>query len=335
MRARMVKAAVWGGALMLSAGAALAQTGNRQTQPDGRTGAGAATYRVEGNATYGNGPFDPWASNHSRGGSGVYWHLGGGAWPGYWVGGQYVTYGSGWAYGFDGTHARRGSIAYPGWPLNRRFGYGFGGGFGWSPWNYRYPYAYRVTPTQYWGPLDGRYSGGWATTAGAGEALPEPTARELADGALAAGAFGAAAGLYRDLLEAGGDEALAAGEVGEVMRLLGVALLGSDERDERLDGISVVRLAHEQYPELAREAVPMWVFGGSVSRVRGVLRDVVAEGHRAGGEAESASAWLSAAVLMQAEGRDAVALKMLDRASAGGFAGEGEAALRRALSPRP
>ncbi|MEM9560552.1 MAG: hypothetical protein AAF995_09610, partial [Planctomycetota bacterium] len=67
MRARMVKAAVWGGALMLSAGAALAQTGNRQTQPDGRTGAGAATYRVEGNASYGNGPFDPWASNHSRG----------------------------------------------------------------------------------------------------------------------------------------------------------------------------------------------------------------------------------------------------------------------------
>jgi hypothetical protein len=60
----------------------------------------------------------------------------------------------------------------------------------------------------------------------------------------------------------------------------------------------------------------MGVWGGSVRRLRGSVGWAVRRAH----DAPSANAWLLVAVLMQAEGRDGPALRMIDRATRMGLA---------------
>lgn len=91
------------------------------------------------------------------------------------------------------------------------------------------------------------------------------------------------------------------------LRELGIALMRDGQRG---DGIALIGYAHSQDPLLAYDAIPLELFGSDSREVRQVLVRAVGWAHRN----PSASAWLSVAILMQAEGRNGPALKMVDRA---------------------
>jgi len=108
------------------------------------------------------------------------------------------------------------------------------------------------------------------------------------------------------------------------VRELGLALV---QRGDRGDGIALVNYAYSMDPSLAYDAVPISVFGQSDRVLRDSVVDVVGWGHRN----PSASAWLTVAVLMQAEGRDGPALRMIDRAQEFGLDAEVESTMRSVL----
>src|SRR5690606_3580284 len=66
-----------------------------------------------------------------------------------------------------------------------------------------------------------------------------------------------------------------------------------------IDGFAMMRLAYSRNPALAQEPLGGHLFSESDGVLRGVLRDAVRQAHRA----RSAAAWLTVAVLMQAEGK--------------------------------
>lgn len=96
------------------------------------------------------------------------------------------------------------------------------------------------------------------------------------------------------------------------MRELGIALIRDGQRG---DGIAMIGYAHSQDPLLALDPVPVELFEGDSYLMRDTLVDVVGWAHRN----PSASAWLSVAVIMQGEGRNGPALKMIDRAQQHGL----------------
>ncbi|MBC7835800.1 MAG: hypothetical protein H7Y88_11975 [Phycisphaerales bacterium] len=112
---------------------------------------------------------------------------------------------------------------------------------------------------------------------------------------------------------------------GPAMRLLALALLETGNVEE---SVAVMVMAYETEPSLAWEAIDGANAGWSNSDVRDRVESAVAYAHRT----KTGSAWLSVALLMQAEGRDGLALKMLERASELGLsvriAGELEKSLR-------
>lgn len=111
----------------------------------------------------------------------------------------------------------------------------------------------------------------------------------------------------------------------EAARTLAVALLDARRTKE---GVAVMALVYERHPELARTPIDAYAVGPR-REMRDLLVRVVQYGHRV----NSMSAWLTAAVLMQAEGRPDPALRMLDRADALGLDPELSKALRIALRP--
>lgn len=92
----------------------------------------------------------------------------------------------------------------------------------------------------------------------------------------------------------------------EAMRLLSLAFL--DER-EMTRSIAMMAHAYSTDPALASRPIDPASLPGDRLDMRRRVTDAVAYAH----EVKSASAWLMVAVLMQAEGRDGVALKMLER----------------------
>ena len=109
------------------------------------------------------------------------------------------------------------------------------------------------------------------------------------------------------------------------VRELGLAMI---QQGDRGDGIALVSYAYSMDPSLAYDAVPVSVFGQSDRTLRDSVIDVVGWGHRN----PSSSAWLTVAVLMQAEGRDGPAMRMIDRAAEYGLDREVEATMRSVLS---
>lgn len=108
------------------------------------------------------------------------------------------------------------------------------------------------------------------------------------------------------------------------MRLLAVALLESGSFD---DGVAVLRNAYRTAPTLADEPIAFADVGLSAKREREMLSEVVQYAHKV----NSASAWLSVASIMQAEGRNALAKQMLDRAVHVGLDRETHKAFEQAL----
>jgi len=226
-------------------------------------------------------------------GAGEHYYEGGGP---YYTSDRFYGYWGVYPWGYPSAHAARWGFAY---------GYGFGyGGSGYSPhryYSYPYGYSYDGYP-RYWGPIDSSYSAGYQSpqqVSPGEEIVVELTALELAQVLLSAGYVEEAIESYRAHLQEDPEDTIA-------MRVLGAAFI---EKGEIGDGFALVRLAYGTDPALAIEPMDATLFG-SAKRLREVVRKAV----RAANKEDSASAWLSVTMLMQAEGRDRVALKNLAKA---------------------
>lgn len=93
-----------------------------------------------------------------------------------------------------------------------------------------------------------------------------------------------------------------------VMREYAVALLGAGRP---LNAVAMMGYAYDLSPGLSASAMDAGLWGDSWARLRGAVRDAVRYANRS----PSGGAWLLVAVLMQAEGRDNVAARMIDRAA--------------------
>ena len=111
------------------------------------------------------------------------------------------------------------------------------------------------------------------------------------------------------------------------VRELGIAKIRAGDRG---DGIALVSYAYSMDPSLATSALPVSVFEDSSRLLRDSVIDVVGWGHRN----PSASVWLTVAVLMQAEGRDGPALRMIERAYEHGLDGAVDREMRLVLTRR-
>ncbi|MBX3406433.1 MAG: tetratricopeptide repeat protein [Phycisphaeraceae bacterium] len=214
-------------------------------------------------------------------------------------------------------HVGSGYTAYPWWRpwdyskhsrryvhVNDRYWYPWIGGYNYRNAYETYdPYAYR--PVVY-GQIDPFIMSGAASqailTAMAQQAISpprEPTVLERADALLAMGDARAATEAYRRYLEDVPDDAA-------VMRSLALALM----EDRRLDeSVAVLAMAYQKSPRLARTPIDPALIADDVASLRRRVNSAVGYANRV----RSGSAWLLAAVLVQAEGRDAVALSMIDR----------------------
>lgn len=175
------------------------------------------------------------------------------------------------------------------------------------PWWYDYDRGNRYTQIYgFYGPADPNlYTVAPAPAAPAVTEQPTPsTDKELGETYLAAGYPEVAVKALRQWLAAH------AGDV-DAMRLLGVALIESGQLQE---GASMVAMAYRTDPSLAARPLDSRLF-----RSREQLREAVRRASIFANRVNSASAWLTVAVLMQAEGRDATARSMIEKARKAGL----------------
>jgi tetratricopeptide (TPR) repeat protein len=176
------------------------------------------------------------------------------------------------------------------------YGYPFFGG-SWYGYGFHYG-AWRSIPRDYrqWtvvGPVNQEFQGG--------PAEPEPwTVYETAVYWMMEGDAEQAVEWYRAHLDENPDDLLA-------MREYAAAML---EAGRTLDAVAVMAYAYDLAPGLSGRAMDPGLWDGSPLRLRRSVVQAVRAAHAAG----TGHAWLLVAVLMQAEGRDAVALRMVDRA---------------------
>ena len=177
----------------------------------------------------------------------------------------------------------------------------YGWGWGWGRWN-RWGWGYYQIPDRYAGTVDGPRD---RELEGGGPEAEPLTPIESARAWMYQGNADEAARWYREYLEENPDDA-------RVMREYAAAM---QESGRMLDAVAMMAYAYDRDPGLANEAMPTRIWGDSAFRLRDAVTDSVKYGHRV----SSGNVWLLVAVLMQAEGRDLVALKMIERAVAEGL----------------
>jgi len=196
-----------------------------------------------------------------------------------------------------------------------------GSGYGWHQgWAWDWAYDPIFNTGGYAGPIDGQLSPGYQPPV---EPAPEPvvlTTVEQAEVELAFGDPERAVDLYRaHLADNPGDM--------ESVRALGIALLKAGRFE---DAAATVRLAYATDPLLAADPVGSWIGGDSPLAVRHLRVDAARHANRV----NTASAWLMVVVLMQGEGLDDPAIKLLDRAGELGLEPAVVSAMRRELTKR-
>lgn len=180
-------------------------------------------------------------------------------------------------------------------------------------------------------PIDGQYVPGIVETPeptedggveqGVGAEVPVLSLAELARTELGIGDPEYAAELYRTYLEDN------PGDV-EAMRALGIAYLKCGRHE---DAAGWVARAYATEPMLADQPLAPWIAGDSVLAMRRLRADAA----KYAGEAGTPAAWLMVVVLMQGGGKPDAAIKLLDRAEAGGLDTAVATAMRRALNEPP
>lgn len=181
-------------------------------------------------------------------------------------------------------------------------------------WRYRYgyyrPYGWASGPIDSrQGPIDWSLLPGvnpqTPTAAPAAAPPPEPTKLELAQRAVAAKQFDQARSLFDEHLKAQPDDV-------EASRQFAMCLIEAKELDS---GLSMLRDLYTNDPTLAERPYAGDAVGHDAGRLREMVAKVTPHAHKV----KSPSAWLGVVVLMQAEGRKAAALKILDRAKDAGL----------------
>lgn len=203
----------------------------------------------------------------------------------------------------------------------------YGNPYGWvrDPyWGFRQTtdirFLRRYDYRRYWGPLESSYSPQFPVEAGE-EGAPAAEKVELAPvvlgmALLKTGHAAEAVEMFRAHLREDPDDAVA-------LRLMGTALI---EEGEVGEGIATIRLAYGLDPALSSVPIDRTLFG-SGRRLRELVRKTV----RVANAEQSSSAWLAVVVLMQAEGREGVALKNLAKAEREYLSEDIARALRREL----
>ncbi len=137
----------------------------------------------------------------------------------------------------------------------------------------------------------------------ASQAQPEVelTAHEMAVGWMQAGDAEAAVNWFEEHLRQYPNDLVG-------MREYGLALI---DAGRIADGVAMVGYVYDLMPGLANQSMGSDFWGGSVTRLRRSVTNTVRFAQRS----PSGNAWLAVAVLMQAEGRDDVALRMIERAA--------------------
>jgi|GEM_PF-4676251 len=174
---------------------------------------------------------------------------------------------------------------YPGWGW---YGWGFGWGHSW----YSIPWYYR---DGVYGPRNRELE--VRTTPEPEPLTPIETARVLME----AGRSEQAVTWYRSHLNDNPGDAAATRE-------LAVALL---ESGRFLDASAMMGYIYDRVPGLANEPLQESLWGYSPLRLRQSVTDAVRYANRS----PSGNAWLMVAVLMQAQGKDDAALRMVERAT--------------------
>lgn len=176
-------------------------------------------------------------------------------------------------------------------------------GYGWRYYPYLYGYGYGYS-NSYYSTIDGSY---YPPRTSVQPQLPPPApepAEPLTDEEIAAlevrdGDASYAVDLYRKILRDAPDDAVS-------MRGLAIALL-KDARFE--EGVAMMAMAYRTDSLLADEALQ-----GEFFYLDADVRDLLLKCVLHANKTKFGSAWLTVAVLMQAEGRDSTALKMVKRA---------------------
>jgi hypothetical protein len=199
------------------------------------------------------------------------------------------------------------------WAYPYVFGYGYGyGGYGYRRYYDDYP------PLVYSGYTDDPYVSPMPGTPGA-QAAGQLTPLERADLALAGGNPHEAVKLYRRYLAATPDD-------GAATRSLAVALI----QDRMVaQSTAVMALAYEKDATLVSQPINPNLIRGGEAKFRSVVLAAVHYANRV----NSASAFLTVAVLMQAEGREATARTMLQKAKDLGLDAALAAKLEAAMMP--
>lgn len=112
------------------------------------------------------------------------------------------------------------------------------------------------------------------------------------------------------------------------MRSLALALLDTDKHEQ---ACAVMALAYEKTPALAAQPIKPATIDGGVMDYRKLITETVTFAHKYKGS----SAWLTAAVLTQGEGRLDAARNMLSKARDAGLKGETLRQLEQAMGLKP
>lgn len=203
----------------------------------------------------------------------------------------------------DRRHHHHGTIwpSYAPWSL-----YGYGYGWGWYDNYYdRYDYApaetisgspvYVVDPQMF----------GYQPQAQPTTPPAPPTPLDLADFALYEGRLDDAVTAYRDHLEKTPEDA-------DAMRRLAIALIQNRKVKE---GVALMSMAYDKDLSLVRKPIDTAIVPDGDRAFRDIIYQVVPFAN----SMKSASGYLAVTVIMQAEGRDAQALKLLRKAKDAGL----------------
>ncbi|MBL4591557.1 MAG: hypothetical protein JKY96_06310 [Phycisphaerales bacterium] len=200
-----------------------------------------------------------------------------------------------------------------------------GGGYGYTPGGLRFNYSYSFSsgfrggygyfaPYRYRGAVYGPDQEFVSEPEGE-EVAVEPEAGtyemspiEVARLMMSVGALDDAIDAYTAYLDEYPDDWFAVRELG-IAKVMG---------HKYIDGIALIHYAYSSDPDLAAAPLEMVLFEESESVLRDSVVDLVRWGHKN----SSAGAWLGVAALMQAQERDAVAMKMIDRAEDHGLSVE-------------
>jgi hypothetical protein len=280
-----------------------------------------------------------------RGNLGSGW--GGGGWGGHCnpgglnVSGSYrgskwsinANLGSGW---FGGHHGGSGSV-WSGWGGGWGSGYGSSGSWshtgypyvwrdGWPVYTRYYPYGYASGPVESGRPpVDWNLLPGVTPQPAPGTPVtpppPPPTTLDRAHAAGQSNDLAAAADLLREHLKTKPEDV-------EATRQLAMVLIENKDIDA---GVALLRDLYVKDPTLADRPYLGVPIGQDAGRLRDMTAKLVARAHKL----KSPSAWLGVVLVMQAEGRKPLALKMLDRAKDAGIERAVSDHLTVALSPPP